>query len=181
MASLTLAETAKHKAHQRVRLTMFRVERQQLFQHGHGGLETLHADERGGGLPQKLAAVEARRRIVGQRQDVARPAVQLRDLDARLPVGEYFSEILGACRLDVAPIDGHQPDQLFIDGASDGLLFSVQRAAQDRRQPLDFGIEALLPRLVAFLFLGDEELPVVIERAIGRDVKRSPASTRHES
>jgi hypothetical protein len=76
--------------------------------------------------------------------------------------------------LYIRPIDGHQSDQLLVNGATDGLLINLQRTSQDYCQPLDFGIKLLLPQLVAFLLLGDKELPVVIKGSIRCDIKRSP-------
>ena len=63
--------------------------------------------------------METCRCVLCQRQDVSGPSVQLCDLDPPFPFGEYLSKIFGTCRPDVAPIDGHQSDQLF---ASDALL-----------------------------------------------------------
>ena len=178
-----LPQAAEHQALACQRVAVFRIEREQVLEYRQRGLESVHAAQRIGRVPQQLGAMEARRGIVGQREDVARPAVQLRQLDTRLPVGEHFAEVLGARRLDVGPVDRLEADHLLVDRAADRVR---------DRPPARFAAPGPAASASASSFVlhcscgsfcsGQEQLAVVFEGAIRGDVERplGPAAMNHE-
>jgi hypothetical protein len=158
------------------------IEHEDVPEHGKSGFEPVHAAQGVGRMPEQLHTVKACRRIIGQGQDVSRPSVQLGNVHPGLPVRKDLAEIFGAGRLNAAPVHWSKADELLIDGTAYRLGIDVERIVQLLSQPLGFTGERLRPRVGLLHPLRKEQLAVVVERAIRRNIERScrPAPVDHE-
>jgi hypothetical protein len=98
------AEPRVHQAQLALRVQVVGSQRQDLLEHLFCHIETAQIDQRAGRRKQQLLAVQPRRRVLGERENIARHALRLRHRDALLPIGKQAAEILRARVFQILPI-----------------------------------------------------------------------------
>ena len=162
-ASFTLSETREHQALAGKGVAMSGIQSRAGLRHWQGGLEPVHAAQGVDGVPQQLAAMESGGSVVGEREDVARQAVQLAPARRAASNREDLAEVSARAVLMPSSRRGFSRPSPCTPGCH-RLPVHLEGLPQDLAKPGRLGLDLLRPLSGVSIAPGKNSLPLYSKR-----------------